>query len=565
MKQFLRYSSLVIVSCIVTLTSSARVYNIDVRNAKGELTQYLREQSKNVTRNDTIVLDIPKGEYILNGTVEFKCNTVIRGSGIDRTSIVLNNGIDSNGFKAFTDDAFLMFHGKLDYPISVGISDLTIKLMEHKGIWWHDANKTSEKLAVKIYHANHVDIHNVNSFLYHAIITNYDLRVCSNVSINDCIISNYNNAEVGGNLWLRGETHNVSITRNKFYKYGNDESLGLFSNLINTRGYVKGNVSRTDISIDSNEFHYGYDGKDKVGNIVNNTLVTLVSDNNTNWLTTTRNFIVKNNKFYINDECRRCFRIEFLENDSHQNICFDGNEIVNENLRSSNKYYRYDFEIRDLGNVLDTIRVINNTVTNKNSVLNPSKTNGYSFLFLHGANVDMSGNKIVSTITTDPFTGKDTGVQLVWCGTEGGIVTMRNNVCKGIMCISTVGAGYGTKHFTLNAYNNYFAGDTRIYCNKINRLNINFTGNTLVSRDMNFFLQEFANDGTVVFNNNDVTVSRGNGQLMTHWSKISTDAMKFERLEVKNNVFRGVNSEKDLLKTITKVKKRIVQSNSVLR
>ena len=186
-------------------------------------------------------------------------------------------------------------------------------------------------------------------------------------------------------------------------------------------------------------------------------------------------------------------------------------------------------------------------------------------LFLHGANVDMSDNKIVSTTTTDPYTGKDTGVQLVCCGTEGGIVTMRNNVCKGIMCISTVGAGDGTKHFTINAYNNYFAGDTRIYCNKINRLNINFTGNTLVSRGMNFFLQEFAKDGTVVFNNNDVTVSRSNGQLMTHWSKISTDAMKFERLEVKNNVFRDVNSEKDLLKTITKVKKRIVQSNSVLR
>lgn len=562
MKQLIKYSCLVMLIYLTALSAMAKVFTIDVSTAKGELTQYLRERCKAATRSDTILLNIPKGEYTLNGTVEFKSNVVIKGAGTDESTIVLNNGNDSEEFKAFTDDTFLMFHGKLDYPISVGISDLTIKLMEHKGIWWHDANKTSEKLAVKIYHANHVDIHHVNSYLSHAIITNYDLRVCSNVSITDCIISNYNNDITGGNLWIRGETHNVTIKRNRFYKYGNDEAFSLFGNVTNTNGYVNGNISRTDISIEDNEFHYGYDGKDKVSNVVNNTLITVESDKR--WMTTTQNLTFKNNKFYINDECHRCFRVKFFENDNHQNICFNNNQIVNENLHSENRYYRYDFEIIDKSEIQDTIRIINNNVINKNSVLNSSKTNGYSFLFLHGGNIDMTGNKIVSTITTDPITGKNTGVQLVWCGAEGGVVIMRNNVCKGVMCISTVGEAGGTKHFTLNASNNHFTGNTRVYCHKIDRLDLNFTGNTLVSNNTNFFLQEFANKGTVTFNNNDVTVKSGDGRLMTHWSNGSTDAMRFERLEVNNNIFRGMKGEKDMLKYFNNVGKRKVKNNTCL-
>ena len=140
---------------------------------------------------------------------------------------------------------------------------------------------------------------------------------------------------------------------------------------------------------------------------------------------------------------------------------------------------------------------------------------------------------------------------------------MRNNVFKGLKYISTVGAGSGTPSFTLNATNNYFSGDTRIYCDKISQLNLNFTNNTFESNNANFFLQEFASRGTLVFNNNVVTVNAEGGRLMTHWNKNSLKSMRFDRLEVKNNTFKGVNTESDLLKYMTNVGKRQVKSNKI--
>ena len=177
----------------------------------------------------------------------------------------------------------------------------------------------------------------------------------------------------------------------------------------------------------------------------------------------------------------------------------------------------------------------------------------------------MINNQIVNHVTMDPFSNRETGVQLVWCGEYGGTITMRDNICKGIKCISTVGSGNGTKQFTLKAFNNYFSGDTRVYCHKVERLNLNFTSNTLVSNSTNFFLQEFASKGSVIFNNNDVTITTKDGRFMTHWSNASTDAMKFELLEVKNNVFRGVKGEQDMFKKITNVKKRRLSSNKYVK
>ena len=567
MKRIAQFIMLIALVALTALPAQARTLVVDMSAATGDLTQWLRGSIKAATRTDTVVLNVGKGEYTINGTVEFKCNAVIKGEGSDVSTIVFNNGSDRNGFKAFTDDTFLMFHGLLEQSISVDISDVTFRLKEHKGIWWNDAgNKSQEKYAVKIYHAHRVDIHRVNSYLSNAIITNFDLRICSNVDITDCIISNYNNTHTGGNLWIRGEMHNINVKRNKFFKYGNDEIIAVFSNIVNNKGNQRGNAKRTDIHIEDNEIHYGYNGKDKDPEMVNHTLFTLQTGNDEGkWVTTTRDFYVKNNTFHINDECQRCIYVSLTERDKHQNIYFDGNEIVNEDLHSSRQYYRQDIEINDPSNSQDPIHIVNNTVTNRNAVLNPSKTIGYSFLLMQGGNVDMSDNKIVSTVTVDPFTGKEAGVQLVWCGEDGGTLTMRNNVCKGVKCVSTVGAGKGTKYFKLEAFNNYIAGDTRVYCHQVESLDLNFTGNTLVCDNTSFFLQEFAQKGSVIFNNNDVTVSSGDGRFMTHWSDVSTDLMKFQRLEVKNNIFRGVKGEQDMFKKITNVKKRSVKSNKYTR
>ena len=96
-------------------------------------------------------------------------------------------------------------------------------------------------------------------------------------------------------------------------------------------------------------------------------------------------------------------------------------------------------------------------------------------------------------------------------------------------------------------------------------MNLEFTGNTFMSNSPSFFLQEFAPRGTVVFNYNDVTVTTGGGQLMTHWGSNDTRSMRFERLEMKGNKFKGVKNESDLLRNVTNVRKRKVSSNAISR
>ena len=548
---------------MTALGGQARTINIDVSTIRGELTQGLRSACENATYSDLVVLNFGSGTYTVSGTIPVKCNLIIKGEGRDKTTILLDNGRDKAGFKAFTDDAFFRITGTLKNPVTVSITDVSFKLKDHKGIWWEDV----EKYAVKIYHANRVDIHDVDSYMANAKITNFDLRVCSNVSVTDCILSNYNNCQIGGNLWIRGEMHNIVVKRNKFYKYGKDEALGIFDRVVDcTKGYVRGKASRTDIFIEDNEFYYGYNGKDKDLEAYNHTILTLMTDHKKSQdACTTRNFRLSGNTFHMTDETDRCIYICFDPADVHEDIHIENNQIINEAFTSNRKYYRQDIEVNDLSSCGDTIRISGNTVRNKKLVLTPSGGQGYSFLLLQGGIVDLKGNRLTNDVVKNPVNGKNTGMQFVWCGALGGSVTMRDNVCKGLMCVAYVGAGDGTPLFTLNASNNYFEGDTRVYSHKINELHLNFTGNTFKSSSMNFFLQEFASRGTVVFNNNDVTVSGGNGQFMTHWGTNSTRDYRFDRLEVRNNVFRGVGSEKEMFKHVTNVKKRSVKTNQITR
>ena len=112
----------------------------------------------------------------------------MRGKGRNQTTIVFAPGQNRSGQKAYTSDAFFKFHGTPAHPISVSISDIAFSIVAHEGILWKDG----ELHAVKINHANRVDIHDVDSYMENAYITNFDLRVCSNVTITGNTITNYN-------------------------------------------------------------------------------------------------------------------------------------------------------------------------------------------------------------------------------------------------------------------------------------------------------------------------------------------------------------------------------------
>ena len=560
MKTMLKYIAAVMVMCVTMFTGQARTIDINVSKVKGDLPMQLRKLCAQATYNDTVILNFGKGTYTIDATIECRGHVIIKGKSSKQSKIVFNQGHSRNGQKAYISDAFFKFHGTPNHPISVSISDISFDIKRHDGIWWKDG----ERYAVKIYHADGVNVHHVDSYLENAYITNFDLHVCSNVSFTDNVITNYNNCETGGCLWIRGEMHNVRVSNNKFYKYGKDETLAFFDNVVdNTRDYVRGIASRTNIIVENNEFYYGgYDRRDKDSKANCGMIFSLfTNDLKDSDRCTTSNFHLRNNKFYVSDVCMRCIFIGFSSKDVHNDIYVENNQIVNNSVDRNRRYYHDDFTIQDESAAGDTIHLIGNTVKNKNLVINNDGDNAYIFLHLYRGNVSLVGNKVTDEVTVNPHTGKYAGIRLVYCGSNDGSVTMRDNVFKGIGRLAHFSTSKGIDQFTLNARNNYFAGETRIYCDNIKSLDIDFTGNTFVSNSVNFFLNNFASKGSVTFNNNDVTIKSGNGQFITG----SSDKAKFDKLEIQNNVFRGVKGEQDLFRNVNRVNKRRVSHNSISR
>ena len=564
MKQIFKYTLLAVLACLATMTCNAKTIRIDAKKVKGDFAMQLRDLCSTATYNDTVVFNFGKGVYTIDATIECKCNVIIKGKGRKKSKIVFDHGHTRNGKRAYTSDAFIKIHGTPRHTISVDISDVSFGIKEHQGIWWEDA----ERYAVKIYHANHVNVHDVDSYLENAYITNFDLRVCSNVTFFNNTITNYNNCKTGGCLWLRGDMHNITIKNNRFYKYGKDETLAFFGNVIDSsNGNVTGAVTRTNIMVDGNEFYYGgYKRKDKDPEANCSMVLSYFSEEqDSGERCTTNNLTLRNNTFHISDVTSRCIYLGFNHADRHNNILIENNQITNTAINREYKYYHQDIEVHDASSGNDTIRIINNKVQNYNTVIDPYGSSAYAFLRVHGGTYLAQANKVVNHATINPTNGKAAGIRAVWCGAEGGNITLRDNVFKGLYYTGFFSSSKGCEQAKFNAQNNYFSGDTRIYCNNIKRLDIDFTCNTLDSDNTNFFLQEFADHGSVTFNNNLVTVKDGHGELMTHWSKVSTDSMRFDKLEVTNNVLKGVKNEAELLRNITNVNKRKVRNNTISR
>ena len=543
---------------VASMTLQARTVTVNVSSiAKGSnLATALNNQAQRLTYGDTFIVNFDQpGTYILDDVIICKCSVTITGTGTDNSIILLKK---NESKKKLNSDAFITIAGTPENAISVSIRDLSINLMEHAGIWWEN----SEFHAVKIYHADKVDIRNVNSTMSNALITNFDLRVCSNVTVENCVISNYNNCSTGGNLWLRGDMHNINIHHNKFYKYGNDEAVAFFAKTVNANRSIPGNISRTNIKFTDNEVYYQHNDKmtDGLFNDMVFSVLTSLEDNVNHC--DMRGFEVARNKFVTNDLCKRIIHFQFQPVDTHKDFIIHDNQFISNNVKSNETFYRMDIDLWDSSIQQDTIVVKNNTMTNNYAIMNPYNGSGYTFLLVRGGNVLLDGNRINNIITTGS-NKKAYGINLLWSGKEGGSVTLRNNVCKGLARIATLESGNGISQFSLSASNNYFQGRTSIYCKKIDLLNLDFKYNTFDCNHNHFFLEDFASKGNVIFNNNKVNVSTLNGQFMAHYSDTPTSSMRFEKLEIKGNEFRGVNSQNEMLKHITNVRKSKVKSNSI--
>ena len=548
-----------LIAMLASLGAGARTQEVIVSKLKGELTACLRGIFKGLNNSDMVVINFDKpGNYVLKGTVECNSNIEIKGVGSKKVTIVLDKGNDTDGFKAFTDDTFIKAAGTRERPITVSIHDVAINLKQHKGIWWENA----EKFGVKIYHANKVDICRVNCYADNAKFTNFDLRVCSNITFKNCNITNYNNCSTGGNLWIRGEACNVEIYDNTFRKYGNDEILGFFETTADAQTGRQDMVKRENILVSDNQFIYEAAKGINCRNLFNDVLVSYFSfdGNHAEGVgCNNKNVMLTNNKFEINALCRVTLSVGFSENDTQENVAIVTNVFENCPENTKEKYYHLDILVKDKSKKRNPVYFCANTINNHTPVVNSYGATGNTIAMLRGGHIQMEGNIINDYAPSSPLTNETLGTTLLWCGEQGGKATLLGNEATGLKQLATVSEGAGIDCFTINAYDNRFEGDTRIYCNNVRRLYLLFTRNTFISSDMNFFLQEFATEGALVFKNNEVHVQ--NGQLMTHWSSTPTSAMRFHTLEVTGNTFYGTKGEKDVLRNITNVKHRDVSGN----
>lgn len=537
---------------------AAKTVIINASQIKGDLTTGLRQQLDPLSHQDKAIVFFDKaGTFVIEGTVETRASLEIKGVSSTETVVLFDSGTDRPGFKAFFDDTFISAFGQPDSTIQVSIHDLTFRLKAHQGIWWEHA----PKYGIKIYHADKIDVERVNCYSANAKFTNFDLRVCSNITFRHCIVSNFNNCGEGGNIWIRGATHNVSITDNVFYKYGNDELLAFFSNIVNARSDERGNIKRTNIRVSDNDFHYERPAYGQKNLFCDRLFTFMMQEEETPCTSVNEHIEFSNNNVYIDYLCKSVFVVLFNEHETHRDFTIHDNKLYYGPNDSPEKYYRADFEIRDHHATPDTIFIARNEITNDCDIVNPYNGAGHTLLLQYGSNVCLENNVLVNHVTQSGFVDDVMGSNILWAAKEGGVATLRGNVFKGMKLLATVSVAEEIEHYTINATGNYFQDGTRIYCNNVRHLDLRFTHNTFNSNDANFFLQEFAGEGSVVFNHNEVTLNAG-GRLMTHWdSRFDTHSLRFTRLEVQDNVFRGATSEQDLMKGITNVGERIVRGN----
>ena len=538
----------------VFLPIHAKTVTISLSQKNVDITSTLKSHAKGLTPRDTLAVNLGKGKFFLAGTVKITAHVVITGKGHKKSFIEC---LDNNNF---TDDCYLHVSGYKNRPVTVTVKDLNLSLAHHNDFWW---DRSHQHYLLKIYHANRVDVSNIDSYMNNSTGTNLNLRVCSNVNITNCNLTNYNNNRTGGILWINGNTENVSVTKCKFHKCGNDEVIALFGNSDDAYKWYGGNDScyKRNIFFDRNEFYFER-GKDDEEMCTDVALSIFTQEGNE---TNTVNTILDNirfcdNSITVDSEVKDLFMVRFDDKATHSGIVFDNNMIEYTEASSATNSFRVGFRCIDHSTEKSPIEITGNTLHSACTVLDNGR-NAQTFLVVDGATVHMSGNHINTDITQSDYTAnKRVGSTLMWFQKNGGKLTLENNYCNGLYALGNLSNSHTLPKVELIANKNFFEGCTSINCNNIDRLDLHFTENTFLSTKWEFFLVEFAKTGSIVFNHNTVNAVNKGGALLCKYKKGSMDDFVLEEVEIVGNQFVNVN-QNDFLKNLGNIKKKTIKGN----
>lgn len=539
---------LVLAVCFVHSQGVVRVLNFT--KAGRDVTAEWQKAASGMTERDTVKVCFGSGKYYLSGTVEMLCNVAVTGKGASKSTLVCRAA------SRFTDDCFIKAAGHRTRTIAVDVSNVGINLEKHNGMLW-DIN--SAKYLLKIYHANRVGIKGCSSYIDNAVCTNMSARNCSNIDIENCNFVNYNNSHDGGILWFTGNTEDVLIAKNDFKKAGNDEVIAFYGTHADdwNADYKADVVHKKNINVSGNKFWLS--GSENQPLTLAFNLLNAEGQQRSEIPAEVRNVVYSGNEIVVAGDVRNIFSFQLEQNTTGEDISCTNNKISCLPSSSAKGSTRSIFNIVDYTDGRSPFAISGNEIDCNATVLDTFGYNSFYLLSADGAHIDFSGNKVTASAVAGE---KQSGITGLYVRQAGGQFNLSNNNIAGLFVLASLSATQGGNitSVAVNAAGNRFEGRTTLFCNNIDRLDLNFDGNVFTSTSWEYFLQEFAKTGTLVFRNNIVNATNGGGSLLSHYSKVSTKSMRFERLEVQNNKFSGVSATQ-VLTNITNVNKRVVSGN----
>lgn len=190
--------------------------------------------------------------------------------------------LEGNAYHSYiNDDAIFNIQNTTDTQVDVVISDIeflvafNLEDVEAARMFkqWYDPRICP--VLFKVYEASSFKMFNVRMYSQFLDFTHVFIHWCENVEITNCKFENYNARKVGGNLWLCQRVKNVKIVDNDFYKYGNDENIGIWGDSLvsrdenncydfrntllglNDEKYANRHLEFEHIHIKNNRFFYG--------------------------------------------------------------------------------------------------------------------------------------------------------------------------------------------------------------------------------------------------------------------------------------------------------------------
>lgn len=537
----IKYIFVLIAMVLLASSSHARTLEIKMSTCPKPYVDNIRKMTASLRSADELILNFDKaGKYEFDGSLKFRCNTVIKGLGPNATQVIIKEGF-TGGKSKMLDDTFFAVHGSSSRKVSAQVRDISFKLVSHKGVLWEKAPKH----IVKVCYGDGIVVDNIVTYSDNATLTHVDLRDCENVEVSNCEFENYNNSAEGGCLWTRGKQRNIHVFNNIFRKYGKDEVFGCWGG-VNEKDFEIKNVV-----VENNEFYLDNKTGSKLLDVHNFIAFNHTYTEKAKTFCTLDSVIFKNNKITINAPVNRILMTAFCKYAIVNNLEISHNEIICTAKSSRNNSYVNDIDV--ISELADktNITIDNNYITNHcNVISDDGKNTGHTFLSVRNATVKMSNNIVEN----------DYPQRLVWCHEGSLFLSLENNNVSNVYTSATLSSSKTIDAVSITAVNNTFSGDTRLYCRNVKAMDLVYRNNVFNSSNDHFFLHESATKTSLHFEGNTVNALNRKG---IFYANYSGQNYKFTNAKITNNIFNGVNRAS--LNTSLKSASKLTMSGNIYK